>query len=95
MIDLDKATKNTILKTLRKSNVLHAFLFGSYVRDEQKTSSDLDILVTLKPNYSIFDLLDIRLDLEDRLGIKVDVVPDDCLVPNIAENIHNERMQLF
>lgn len=95
MIDLDKKMKAVIIETLRENNVAHAFLFGSYVRNEQTASSDLDILVTLKPNYSIFDLLGIRLCLEDRLGIKIDIVPDDCLIPNIAENILKERMPLF
>lgn len=95
MIDLNEKVKSEIVDTLRKNDVMSAFLFGSYVRNEQKESSDLDILVKLKSNYSLFDLLGIRLSLEDRLGIKVDVVPEDSLVPEIAENVLKERVRLF
>ena len=95
MIELNEKMKKEIVETLRNKDVMSAFLFGSYVRNEQKDESDLDILVKLKPNYSLFDLLDIQLNLEDYLGIKVDVVPDDCLVPEIADNVLKERVRLF
>lgn len=95
MFCLTSKIKDEIVHTLQENHVKSAFLFGSYARQEQHEASDLDILVTLQPEYSLFDLLDIRLGLEDRLGIPVDIVPDDCLVPEIAEEILKEGVRLF
>ena len=95
MINFNEKKKNEVMDILRENDVTGAFLFGSYVRNEQNENSDIDILVELKPNYSMFDLLDIRLSLEDHLGIKVDIVPDDSLVSEIAEQILKERVRLF
>ena len=48
-------------------------LFGSRVRGDHKEDSDLDILYNLKGNYTLFDLAGMYSDLEELLGIKVDL----------------------
>jgi predicted nucleotidyltransferase len=49
-------------------------VFGSYVRDEQKKDSDLDVLVTFKEAPSLLTFIAIENYLSDLLGIKVDLV---------------------
>lgn len=65
-------------------------VFGSYVRHEEKTTSDLDILVTFNKAPSILKFIRLENYLSDILGIKVDLVLKDSLKPAIGERILRE-----
>lgn len=50
-------------------------VFGSYVREEQKESSDIDIMVEFKEGYKTFDnYMDLKFYLEDLLKLNVDLL---------------------
>jgi uncharacterized protein len=68
--DLKGKTK-TIFKNY---GVKKAALFGSVARGEAKNDSDIDLLVELGKSLSLLDYSGLRLDLEDALGRKVDLV---------------------
>ncbi|MBU1183238.1 MAG: nucleotidyltransferase family protein [Proteobacteria bacterium] len=65
-------------------------LFGSYVRGRQRKKSDIDILVTFNRDIDLFDFLDLREYLEDRLHVKVDLVMESALKPAIGKRILSE-----
>lgn len=67
-------------------------VFGSYVRDEQKQDSDLDVLVTFKEDPSLLTFIAIENYLSDLLGVKVDLVMKDSLKPKIGEQILSEAI---
>jgi len=67
-------------------------LFGSYVREEQRPDSDLDMLVTFRETPSLFKFLQLEYYLSDALGVKVDLVMKDALKPRIGERILSEAM---
>lgn len=67
-------------------------VFGSYVRDEQKQDSDLDVLVTFKEDPSLLTYIAIENYLSDLLGVKVDLVMKDSLKPRIGEQILSEAI---
>ena len=67
-------------------------VFGSYVRDEQKADSDLDVLVTFKEDPSLLTYIAIENYLSDLVGIKVDLVMKDSLKPKIGEQILSEAI---
>jgi uncharacterized protein len=67
-------------------------VFGSYVRDEQRTDSDLDILVTFKKAPSLLTFIAIENYLSDLLGVKVDLVMKDSLKQKIGEQILREAI---
>ncbi|MBI5557988.1 MAG: nucleotidyltransferase family protein [Deltaproteobacteria bacterium] len=62
-------------------------LFGSYVREQQKKTSDIDILVSFTREIDLFDFLDLRDFLQDRLKVKVDLVMESALKPAIGKRI--------
>ena len=62
-------------------------VFGSYVRDEQKADSDLDVLVTFTEAPSLLTFIAIENYLSDLLGVKVDLVMKDSLKPKIGQQI--------
>jgi predicted nucleotidyltransferase len=65
-------------------------LFGSYVREQQRKRSDIDILVSFNRDIDLFDFLDLREYLEKRLHHKVDLVMESALKPAIGKRILSE-----
>jgi uncharacterized protein len=49
-------------------------VFGSVASGEDVPGSDLDLLVRFAPGASLFDQVGLAQDLEDVLGVRVDVV---------------------
>lgn len=62
-------------------------IFGSFVRDQQKKKSDIDILVSFSREIDLFDFLDLRDFLQDRLKRKIDLVMETALKPAIGKRI--------
>jgi predicted nucleotidyltransferase len=69
-------------------------VFGSYVRQEQRDDSDLDILVTFTEVPSLLKYIELENYLSDTLGIKVDLVMKDALKPGIGRQILREVMPI-
>lgn len=65
-------------------------IFGSYVRQEQRPDSDLDVLVTFSELPSLLKFIELENYLTDSLGIKVDLVMRDTLKPRIGKRILSE-----
>jgi len=92
--------KEDILKTLKKFKqevkkkykVRELGLFGSYINEKQKESSDIDILVEFDEKADLFDLIRLSLFLEEKLNKKVDIVPKSALREEIKENILQKVM---
>lgn len=70
-------------------------VFGSIVRGEARAESDLDLLVDLEPGRSMFDLGGLQFDLEQYLGMKVDVVTEKGLRRRIREVVLREATSLL
>ena len=62
-------------------------LFGSYVKNQQRKKSDVDILVQFNRDIDLFDFIDLREYLESQLNTKVDLVMESALKPNIGKRI--------
>ena len=56
-------------------------VFGSVLREDFGPDSDIDVLVTFQDDapWSMWDLLDIRKELQDLFGRDVDIVEKDAL----------------
>ncbi|MBS3056088.1 MAG: nucleotidyltransferase family protein [Candidatus Aenigmarchaeota archaeon] len=78
-------------KELReKYKVRELGIFGSYARGEQKKRSDVDILVKFNKNASLFDLVGAADFLENKLKIKVDIVSEGGIRPELKDNTLKE-----
>jgi hypothetical protein len=69
-------------------------IFGSYVRNEQRADSDLDLLVTFDEPPSLLKLIELENHLSDALGVKVDLVLKDSLKPHIGKQVLAEVLPL-
>lgn len=65
-------------------------IFGSYVKGEQKQTSDLDVLVEFEKPVDFFEFLELEEYLEKLLGVKVDLVLKKTLKPGIAKTVLKE-----
>lgn len=71
--------------------VVNIGLFGSFVRGDQNSFSDVDILVEFSPDKHTFDnFMEVSFLLEDLLGRKVEVVTPEGLSPHIGPHILKE-----
>ena len=69
-------------------------IFGSFVRHERKTSSDLDLLVSFVEPPSLLTFIEMENYLTDLLGVRVDLVMQDGLKPRIGRQILKELMPI-
>ena len=73
------------------------YLFGSVARDDAGRSSDIDLFVDYDPGgkFSLFELVGIKLLLEQKLGVPVDVTTRDSLHPMLRADIEQSAIRVF
>ena len=91
----EEEVKQRLLPILKRHDVAHAALFGSFARGEAKADSDLDILVELPSTKSLLDLVALKLDMEEVLGIKTDVFTYRALHPRIRDKVLQEQVVIL
>ncbi len=89
-----KKIKSKIVPLLRKNKIKKAGIFGSYVRGEQKKNSDIDILIE-PPKGIGLGFVRIALELEDKLGRKVDLITYKSIHPLLKKRILNEEVRII
>ena len=94
MKDLE-GIKVDLVPLLRSNGVLRSFVFGSYARNEAKEGSDLDLLLSFRERKSLFDLVALQLLLEEKLGMKVDIVTEESLHRKLRPYIEREKIQVL
>lgn len=82
---------------IRARGVTALYLFGSTVRNEARSDSDVDVFLEYDParRFSIVDLVDIKNRLEHELGISVDVTTRDSLHPALRGDIETTAFRVF
>ncbi|HEX9504216.1 MAG TPA: nucleotidyltransferase family protein [Patescibacteria group bacterium] len=84
-----------IVPILKEAGVLKSALFGSVARGEADQKSDVDILVELPDDKSLFDLIDLQEKLESVLGKKVDIGTYRSIKPILRDRILHEQVQIY
>lgn len=94
-LDTLKAELRALLPELRQRwPISYLGVFGSWVRDEQRPGSDLDLLVDFDGPLPGWGEVELELELERRLGLKVDLVLRSQLKPFIGAQILREVQAL-
>jgi len=86
---MDKIIEKLIY-ILKKHGAKKIEIFGSYARGEQRETSDLDVIVEFEKRKSLLELVGIEQELEDCLGIKVDLLTEAFISPYLIEKIKKE-----
>ena len=84
-----------IVPILKRKGVLKASIYGSFARGDSKKNSDIDILVKLKNNKTLFDLVELKMTLEKKLNKKVDVLTYKSIHPSLKKIILQEQKIIY
>ena len=87
--------KKNIAEVLKKNGVKRAALFGSVVRGEAAEGSDIDILVEFEGRKSLLDLAGLKMEIQDILGKKVDILTYGSLHPLLKDRILKEQVVIL
>lgn len=90
-----KDIKIKILPILKKEGVEKAAIFGSFARGTENKRSDVDILVKLNNSKTLLDLVGLKLELENKLGRKVDVITYNSLNRHLKKIILDEQKVIY
>jgi predicted nucleotidyltransferase len=92
--ELLKSRREEILEIARKHGAYNLRVFGSVARGEANEQSDLDFLVEVGAIHSAWFPAGLVADLEDLLGVPVDIVTTDGLHWYIKEKVLSEARPL-
>jgi len=95
-ITLDDLRKEReqIKKVAQKHGASNIRVFGSISRGEERPESDIDFLVDFEADRSLFDLVRLKLELEELLGHEVDLVTEKAMHRLIASRVIKEAIPL-
>lgn len=95
--DLDQimtSLRQYLPSLVEEYNIQSIGVFGSYVRHEEKPGSDVDLLVSFNEIPGLLKFIELENRLSDMLGVKVDLVMEEALKPNIARRVLPEVVQI-
>jgi predicted nucleotidyltransferase len=89
LLDIQKTLKRNKSRLSEKYGLNSIAIFGSYGRGEQTNDSDIDILVDFEKPIGI-EFIDLAEELEQLLGVNVDVVSKNGVKPEYYKQIESE-----
>jgi predicted nucleotidyltransferase len=78
----------------RRHGVDRVRIFGSLARGEGRSTSDVDLLIRLRPGHGFTDFMAFCREVEAALGQRVDVVTEDGLSPFLLDRVLAEAIPL-
>jgi excisionase family DNA binding protein len=88
------AHRDEVLRIVGENRAGNVRVFGSVARGDATEDSDIDLLVDVAPDASLFDLAAIEVELERLLGVRVDVGPAQDLREGIRDRVLAEATLL-
>ena len=90
-----QAMKKKIIPILKRQGVTKAAFFGSVARGEANKNSDVDILVLLEKGKTLLDFVGLKLEIEDKLRKKVDLVSYGGINPRLKDIILRDEKKIY
>ncbi|MDC8002205.1 nucleotidyltransferase domain-containing protein [Aequorivita todarodis] len=89
---MDAEINKIIIETLLPFKPKQICVFGSYARGEMNEDSDIDVLYDFKKSISLFDLVEMKQELEEKLMRKIDLVSKrglkDWMKPYVMQDLN-------
>ncbi len=93
-MELLEEKREEILRIAERYGVKNVRVFGSTMRGADGPGSDLDLLVDLEPGRNLFDLGGFLYEVQELMGVPVDVVTEKGLREHVRPNVISEASQL-
>ena len=84
-----------IIKILKPYNPKRIGLFGSVARNEETSSSDIDILYSFNTPISLFTKYNIVEELQSKLNKEIDLVSENAVHPKLKQYIYNDLKMIY
>jgi len=85
-----EANRQAVLQAVQQFKTENPRLFGSALHGNDREGSDLDLLVDPLPGVTLFDLGGLQVELEELLGVPVDLLTPGDLPPKFREAVLSE-----
>ncbi len=72
--DALEQNRDAVRTAVSRCRAANPRVFGSVLRGEDRDGGDIDILVDALPGATLFDLGGLRIELEEILGVRVDLL---------------------
>lgn len=92
--DLLEARRDEIKAIVARHHGRSVAVFGSVARGTAGPDSDIDFLVEFEPGTRPFEILALGADLEDALGVRVDVGTPESLRERLRQRVLAEAVPL-
>jgi len=92
--DILQTHRQEILAIARRHGAVNVRVFGSVARHEASLDSDIDFLVEMEAGRSLFDLGGLLYELQELLGVDVDVVTEKSLRMRIRDQVISQAVPL-
>lgn len=92
--ELVEARRDEIKAIVARHHGRSVAIFGSVARGDERLGSDIDFLVELAPGARPFEILSIGAELEEALGVKVDVGTPHSLRERLRDQVLAEAVAL-
>lgn len=94
---MNKELINRITNYFISQPIEKAWLFGSFARADENTTSDIDILVDFTPEsrITLFQYIHIVNELQKLTGRKVDLVEEGQLKPFAFKSAENDKILIY
>lgn len=86
--------RDRLLGIVAERGAANVRVFGSAARGIDRDGSDLDLLVDVPPGTSLLQIVGLQIDLEEALGVKVDLCTERELHPALRARILGEARQV-
>ena len=91
---LTASQRETVRALAERHGGRNVRVFGSHGRGDPNPASDLDLLVDMEEGKSLLDLIALKLDIEDALGVEVDLVTEASLSRHLKGEVLREAVSL-
>lgn len=81
-------------RVLRDRGIVGARIFGSTARGDDRSDSDVDLLIEVPAGMGLLALLSLQHELEDIVGAPVDLVPTDGLKEHLRPAVDTDSIPL-
>jgi hypothetical protein len=86
--------QDVIKRTVLARKACNPRVFGSVLYGKDNTASDIDLLVDTMPGATLFDLGGLQIDLEEILGVQVDVLTPADIPETFRQRVLQEARKL-
>lgn len=80
---------------LKENDVEFAGIFGSYARGEERSDSDVDVLIRFREPKSLLEIVGLEMELSEILNKKVDLVTEPALCPHIKRDVMKDLKLIY